>query len=131
MSVFEVFLVRIFPHADEGKYGLFSVFVSPTRWRRDIKNTVLSVGPRVEKFNTVSNDHERTHNCDFSIFDRKYPSWANLFKKNQNCEFKLKFGSKINSNMQNSMVVFTFSILDGKNFFWANLVQKIKIVSLN
>ena len=28
--------------------------------------------------------------------------------------------------MQNSMALFTFSILDGKNPFWASLVQKIK-----
>ena len=33
--------------------------------------------------------------------------------------------------MQNSMVVFTFSVLDQKNPFRANLVQKIKIVSLS
>ena len=33
--------------------------------------------------------------------------------------------------MQNSMVVFTFSVLDWKYPFWANLVQKIKIVSLS
>ena len=29
------------------------------------------------------------------------------------------------------MVVFTFSVIDQKNYFSANLVQKIKIVSLN
>ena len=33
--------------------------------------------------------------------------------------------------MQNSVVVFSFSVLDRKNPFWANLVQKIKIVSLS
>ena len=33
--------------------------------------------------------------------------------------------------MQNSMVVFTFSVLDQKNPFLANLAQKIKIVSLS
>ena len=33
--------------------------------------------------------------------------------------------------MQKSMVVFTFSVLDWENFFWANLVQKIKIFSLS
>ena len=34
-----------------------------------------------------------------------------------------------NSNMQNSMVMFTFSVFDQEYAFWANLVQKIKIVS--
>ena len=33
--------------------------------------------------------------------------------------------------MQNSFVVFTFSVFDQKHTFWANLVQKIKIVSLS
>ena len=51
-------------------------------------------------------------------------------KKNQNCQFKLKFGTYNNSNMQNP-VAFLFSVLDGKHPFWANLVQKIKIVSLS
>ena len=51
-------------------------------------------------------------------------------KKNQNCQIKLKFGTYTNSNMQNPLV-FLFSVLDGKHSFWANLVQKIKIVSLS
>ena len=29
--------------------------------------------------------------------------------------------------MQNSMVVFTFSLLDRKHLFWGNLIPKIKI----
>ena len=33
--------------------------------------------------------------------------------------------------MQNSMIMFTFSVLDRKYSFWANLVQKSKIVSLS
>ena len=57
--------------------------------------------------------------------------WANLDKKSQNCRFKLKFGAKSNSNMQNSMVIVAFYVLDQKHTFWANLVQKIKIVSLS
>ena len=32
--------------------------------------------------------------------------------------------------MQNSMVLFTFSALDREHRFGANLVQKVKIVSL-
>ena len=43
---------------------------------------------------------------------------------------KLKFGSKTNSNMQISMVMLTFSVFDWKHPVWANLVQKMKIVSL-
>ena len=50
-------------------------------------------------------------------------------KKNQNGKFKLKFGTQTNLNMQNSMMMFNFSVFDWKYTFWANLVQKIEIVS--
>ena len=43
---------------------------------------------------------------------------------------KLKFGTQTNWNMQNLMVVHTFSVLDGKHP-WANLVQKVEIVSFS
>ena len=51
--------------------------------------------------------------------------------KNQNCLSKLRFGTQTNSNMQNSMVMFTFSVFYQKYPFWVNLVQKIKIVSFS
>ena len=35
------------------------------------------------------------------------------------------------ANMQNSVVMFTFSVLDWKYPFWASLVQKIKIASFS
>ena len=81
-----------------------------------LKNTLVSVGPRTEKLITVSNDHERTHKCNFSFFYWKYLFRANLVKKktekNQNCQFELKSGTETNSNMQNSMVLLTFSVFD-------------------
>ena len=48
--------------------------------------------------------------------------------KNQNCMFELKFDTLTSLNMQNSVVVFTFSVLDQKNPFFANI---FKIVSLS
>ena len=51
----------------------------------------------------------------FSLFGRKYLFWGKLGSKNQNCQFELKFGSWTNLNMQNSMVIFTFFVLDQKN----------------
>ena len=54
------------------------LIVSATRRRRDIKTPVLSIGPQAENFNIVSNDHGRTHKCDFFVSDRKYRFWANL-----------------------------------------------------
>ena len=50
--------------------------------------------------------------------------------KNQNCQFKLKFGTKTNSNIHNSMLLLRFSIFGQKYRFWSNLVQKIRIVTL-
>ena len=38
--------------------------------------------------------------------------------KNQNCQFKMNFVTYTNSNMQNLMVVFTFSVLYQKHPFW-------------
>ena len=60
----------------------------------------------------------------FSILDQKKPFWANLVKK-INCQFKLKFDTKTNLNMWNSMMMFTFSVFDHKYLSWANLIQKL------
>ena len=57
------------------------------------------------------------------------PFLVNFGQESQNCQFKLKFGIKANCNLRNSVVLFTFSVLAWKHPFWANLVQKIKIVS--
>ena len=51
--------------------------------------------------------------------------------KNQNCQFKLKFCTKTNSNVQNSILVLTFGVLEQKYPFCANLVEKIKIARLS
>ena len=55
----------------------------------------------------------------------------NVRKKNQSCQFKLKFGTETNLNLQNSMVQFTFSVLGTKHHFSGNLAKKAKIVSLS
>ena len=65
----------------------------------------------------------------FFCFWVEIPFLGKFGPKNQNSHFKLKFGTYTNSNMQNSMVIFTFSAFDWESTFWANLVQKIKIVS--
>ena len=41
----------------------------------------MPLGPHAEKFSIVRNDHGRTQKCGFSVLDRKYPFWANLFQK--------------------------------------------------
>ena len=121
--------------------------------REERLNVVVFVGPCAETFNTVGNAHgsaifllvekikivslswNLVHNlirisriqwwCSLFMF------WANLVKKKQNCEFKLKFGAKTNSNLQNSIAVFNFSVLDFEYPFGGTLFQKIKIIILS
>ena len=47
--------------------------------------------------------------------------------KNQNFQAKLKFDTKINSNMQNSIAVFNFSAFGWRYLFLATLAPKFKI----
>ena len=58
------------------------------------------------------------------------PFLGKVGSKNENCQLKLKFSIWTNWNMENAMALFIFSALERKHLFWANLVQKIKIVSL-
>ena len=53
----------------------------------------------------------------FSVFIPETPILYNFCQKNQNCQFKLKSGIQTNSNIQNSIVVFTFSDLYRKHLF--------------
>ena len=64
----------------------------------------------------------------FFCFRSEQPFFGKSGQKSQNCQFKLKFGTKTNLNIWNSMMMFTFSVLDQKYLFWANLVQQFKIV---
>ena len=44
----------------------------------------------------------------------------------KNCQFKLKFDTKSNSDMKNSMVMSIFSIFDQKYPFFGKFVPKIQ-----
>ena len=60
----------------------------------------------------------------FTIFSTR----NTLFRPGyENCQIKLKSGTNTNLNMQNSVVVFSFSIFDRKYPFWSNLVQKVLV----
>ena len=63
----------------------------------------------------------------FFFFWPEIPFLGKFGQLNQNCQFELKFGSKTNSNMQNSMMIFSFSAFSHKYSSWANLFQKSKI----
>ena len=85
----------------------------------------------------------------FSVLDQKYPFWSNLFRKiiivslSWNVEPKLIRICRIQWWCSLFLVLkliricriqwwcSLFSVLDGKHPFWANLVQKIKTVSLS
>ena len=62
-------------------------------------------------------------------FRPEAPFLGKFDPKNENCWSKLKFGTQTNSNMQNSVVM--FSVFYQKYPFWINLLKKIKIVSLS
>ena len=60
--------------------------------------------------------------------DRKQTPWAHSPQKFKIISLTLiKFGSYTNSNMQKSMVMFTFTVFGWKYTFWENFVQKTKI----
>ena len=59
-----------------------------------------------------------------SIFYQKYIFGGEFGPKNKNCQFELKFGTQTNSNMHNLVVMQTFSVIEQKYPFGANLVQK-------
>ena len=63
----------------------------------------------------------------FPVLDQK-TLFGQIWSKDQNCQFKLKFGTKTNLNLRDSMMMFTFSVFDHKYLTWANLVQNIKFV---
>ena len=65
--------------------------------------------------------------CLFYIFGQ-------FLSKNQNYEFKRKFFTKSNSNMQNTVMIFLylfFCLWSEIYSFWVNLVEKVKIVSVS
>ena len=68
----------------------------------------------------------------FFCFPREIPFLCNFGPKNQNYQFELKLGTYINLNMQNSVVVFIFSIFDQKYLFFLGRGRiSFKFVSLN
>ena len=67
--------------------------------------------------------------CSLFCFRLEMPFLGKFGPKNQNYQLKLKFGTYTNSNLQSSMVISTSSAFDWKYHFWANLVQKVKVIS--
>ena len=57
--------------------------------------------------------------------------FGNFAENSQKYYFQLKFATNINSNISNSIVVLTFSALNGKHPFYSNLMRNKKFVNLN
>ena len=68
-----------------------------------------------------------TQKCAFSVLDQKYSFWVNFVKENQDCQFKLKFGTKTNLNMENSIVMFIFAFFRPEINLLGKFVSKMKI----
>ena len=83
------------------------------------------------KFKLKSEYAEFNTDVHLFCFWSDIPFLSKFSTKNENCQCKLKFSTQIKSNLQNSTVMFIFSVFDHKYPFPANLVQKIKIVSLS
>ena len=69
--------------------------------------------------------------CSFFLFFTANTLFGQIWHQNSKMPVKLKPGTKTDSNMQNSMAMFTFSALDRKYPIWANLTQKVKIVKFS
>ena len=67
--------------------------------------------------------------CLLFSFSTGHTLFRKFGLKNKNCQLKTKLGTWTNSNMQNSMEMFTIFVCGRKYPFWANLVQEIKLVS--
>ena len=62
----------------------------------------------------------------FFCFRPEKPFLGKYGQKNQNYQFKLKFGTKTNLNMRNSMMMFTFSFLGKFGPKIQNFLFKVK-----
>ena len=63
----------------------------------------------------------------FFRFQPKVPFLAKFGAKNQTCQDKLRIGTLTNSNMQNSVVMFVFSVFDQSKFGPKNQNFQLKL----
>ena len=68
--------------------------------------------------------------CSLFSFSTGNTLFGQIWSKKLYCQFKVKLDTQTNSNMQNSMAVFTFFLFDRKYPLLVTLVQNVKIVSL-
>ena len=105
-------------------WNIFCALVQPSKLEHTAskKNVVVFFQSECAEF---------TGYVHFFQFRQQIPSLGKFGPINQNCQFILKFSTWTNSNLQNSVAILNFSAFDWNYLFWANLVQKIKIVRLS
>ena len=112
----------------------FCIFVN-SRWPRDAIGGQLSPNwPRSAiAFLLTPRGLEVPQTVNSLLLGLEVPQHFRLriFHVAQRCHSTQNFGTQLDSNMQNSMMLFTFFVFDWKYCFWANLVQKIKIISFS
>ena len=68
--------------------------------------------------------------CSLFCFRPNITCLGQFCLKYQNCQLAVKLDTWTNSNMLNSMMLFTFFVFDRKHPSWTNLVQIFNIFSL-
>ena len=115
--IFETFLVIVFYAAKA------SWFLSlQLKGEETLKCCCICRRP-TRNFNIVTNDHGRTHKCDFSVFDWKYSFRANSVQKKSNCQFKLNLVSRLIRTCRIQLRCSRFLLWTGNIFFaqiWSN-----------
>ena len=89
-------------------------------WSKKIKLTVQAEIWYLDKFEYA----EFNDGVQFFCFSSEIPFLDKFGPKNHSCQFKLKFGTDANLNMENSMVMFTLSVFDRKNPFFGKFISK-------
>ena len=92
-------------------------------WLKKLKLSVQGETPYFNQFKYAEFNGDVHSFCFWS----EIPFLGRFGPKNQNYQFKLKFGTYTNSNMQNSMLMFTFSVLIRNTLFGQIWSKKSKL----
>ena len=113
--------------ADSNMQNLMAVFsLSFVKWKNCFwKNLVQKIKIICSKRNLKSRlirICRIQRYCSVYLFQGGKLFLGKFGPKNQNCQFKLKFGTQTNLNMQDSVIMFVFFVFDQKYPFMRKLV---------
>ena len=86
---------------------------------------MVPAGNKAKRLSSVNHITKTVHHYLYQ--KRFFITLENLPPKKHNGLFKMKLDIWTNSAMLNSMMMFTFYVLDQKYPFWANFLQKSKL----